>query len=170
MTLTKRAQTPDENHRRRRLSIPLVVVSAGAAVAIAALALPGWGPAAANPSAAGSTVDQAAGVNDASGDDPYRVGATAPSSPAVGGDAAATSSIGITDFAFTDSPTVAPRTVVTVVNNDGVAHTLTAVDGAFDSGVIGGGSQTALTAPGAPGSYQFFCSIHPSMTGSIAVA
>jgi plastocyanin len=59
--------------------------------------------------------------------------------------------------------------VVTWTNDDdGIPHTVTARDGAFDSGVLESGdsfSQTFAT----PGSYDYFCAIHPSMTGTVVV-
>ena len=59
--------------------------------------------------------------------------------------------------------------VVTWTNDDdGIPHTVTARDGAFDSGVLESGdsfSQTFAT----PGSYDYFCAIHPTMTGTVVV-
>ena len=37
------------------------------------------------------------------------------------------------------------------------------------TGVIGGGESGSLVAPTAPGSYAFFCALHPSMTGTLTV-
>ena len=58
---------------------------------------------------------------------------------------------------------------VEVSNADGTAHTLTARDGAFDTGAVDAGTTVAFTAPAAPGTYDYFCAIHPSMTGSLVV-
>ena len=54
-------------------------------------------------------------------------------------------------------------------NADAAAHTLTAKGGAFDTGTVDQGVVTSFTAPAAPGTYEFFCEIHPSMTGSLVV-
>ena len=54
-------------------------------------------------------------------------------------------------------------------NADAAAHTLTAKDGAFDTGSVDQGAITSFTAPAVPGTYEFFCEIHPSMTGSLVV-
>ena len=54
-------------------------------------------------------------------------------------------------------------------NADAAAHTLTAKDGAFDTGSVDQGTTVSFTAPAAPGTYEFFCEIHPSMTGSLVV-
>ncbi len=84
--------------------------------------------------------------------------------------APASAAIQISGFAFGQPITVAPGAAIEVANQDGAAHTLTSVDGAFDTGNLGGGQQTGLTAPTEPGSYAFFCVIHPSMQGSLTVA
>ena len=77
--------------------------------------------------------------------------------------------IDIAGFAFDGQTTVSPGQTLTVANADGAPHTLTAVDGSFDTGVIQGGGASTLTAPLTPGSYAFFCSLHPSMTGTLTV-
>ena len=77
--------------------------------------------------------------------------------------------IDIVGFSFGGQTSVAPGQTITVANADGAPHTLTSVDGAFDTGVIGGGVAGGLVAPTAPGSYAFFCSLHPSMTGTLTV-
>lgn len=82
---------------------------------------------------------------------------------------AAPAAITIADFSFGGSRTVAAGGVVQVSNADAAAHTLTASDGAFDTGSVDEGVVTSFTAPGTPGTYDFFCEIHPSMTGSLVV-
>ena len=77
--------------------------------------------------------------------------------------------IDIVGFAFDGQTTVSAGQTISVANADGAPHTLTAVDGSFDTGVIQGGGATTLAAPLAPGSYAFFCSLHPSMTGTLTV-
>ena len=77
--------------------------------------------------------------------------------------------IEIQDFSFGQSRTVAAGAVVQVSNADVAAHTLTAEGGAFDTGSVGTGTSVSFTAPAAPGTYEFFCEIHPSMTGSLVV-
>ena len=54
-------------------------------------------------------------------------------------------------------------------NRDAEPHTVTAVDGSFDSGPIGSGLAVSFAAPAAPGTYAFVCTIHPSMTGQLVV-
>ena len=72
------------------------------------------------------------------------------------------------DFAFTGATTVAVGEAVTVTNEDTVSHTWTAVDGEFDSGNLAGGESFEHTFDDA-GEFDFFCSIHPDMAGTITV-
>jgi plastocyanin len=94
--------------------------------------------------------------------------ATSPRSSApvagAGRDAAA---VTIQDFAFSP-PTlrVAAGTTVKVTNADGARHTLTAVDGTFDTGTLGGGAHATVTIE-RPGRHRYYCDIHNYMTGRI---
>lgn len=81
---------------------------------------------------------------------------------------AATADLTIVDFAFGEPLTVAAGTEVTATNEDSVPHTWTASDGTFDSGNIGQGESFSFTFDEA-GTYDFVCTIHPTMTGSITV-
>ncbi len=91
--------------------------------------------------------------------------------PAVsGGRSVTSSSIVIKNFSFSpDSISVEPGATVTVENEDGVAHTLTSDNGAFNTGTVNAGSTAHFTAPAKPGSYPYRCSIHQFMTGSLVV-
>jgi plastocyanin len=73
----------------------------------------------------------------------------------------------IKDFTFTVPASVSPGATVTVHNMDGLAHTVTADDGGFDSPAPAGNS--TFTAPTKPGTYRFHCSIHPEMHGTLVV-
>jgi plastocyanin len=70
-----------------------------------------------------------------------------------------------------DAVTVKTGMTVTWANNDdGLAHTVTAVDGSFDSGRLGSGSTFSHTFDTA-GTFAYQCTIHPkSMQGTIVVA
>ena len=83
--------------------------------------------------------------------------------------AGAGAAIQIADFSFGGPRTVAAGAVVQVTNADAAAHTLTATSGAFDTGVVDQGATVSFTAPAEPGTYEFICEIHPSMTGSLVV-
>jgi plastocyanin len=73
----------------------------------------------------------------------------------------------ISDFAFSVPPSVPAGAEVTVVNEDNSFHTVTAKDGAFDVQAPSG--TVTFTAPEEPGDYPFFCTVHPSMTGTLVV-
>jgi plastocyanin len=86
------------------------------------------------------------------------------------GAAQSTSSITISNFMFMPmSAAVAPGAKVTVTNKDSVTHTLTATNGQFDTGDIGGGQSKTFTAPSKPGTYHYICNIHQYMMGTIVV-
>ncbi len=59
-------------------------------------------------------------------------------------------------------------TTVTWTNFDGATHTATADDGTFDSGDIPAGEEFSFTFE-EPGTFSYFCEIHPDMTGTVTV-
>jgi plastocyanin len=77
--------------------------------------------------------------------------------------------VSIVDFAFQPaSIEVAAGSTVTWTNTGAAPHTVTADNGAFDSGQLKPGatfSQTFTT----PGTYTYHCEIHPQMTGTVVV-
>lgn len=74
----------------------------------------------------------------------------------------------ISGMAFQVPDEVPAGTVITVRNDDGVPHTVTADDGSFSVEVPAGGTAT-FTSPSA-GSYAFHCNFHPTMTAELQVA
>jgi plastocyanin len=62
--------------------------------------------------------------------------------------------------------TVAKGTTVVFDNDDTAPHTVTARSGGTDSGVIDPGRSFSLVASE---SFDYFCSIHPSMTAKLVV-
>lgn len=76
--------------------------------------------------------------------------------------------ITIEAFDFGAPISVAVGRSVAVTNLDGVAHTWTSTEGVFDSGSLSGDGLFTFTFD-QPGEYPFFCSFHPSMTGTITV-
>ncbi|HHC09150.1 MAG TPA: hypothetical protein ENK55_10610 [Actinobacteria bacterium] len=78
--------------------------------------------------------------------------------------------ISIEDFAFHPADLTVPVGTTIEWRNDegGVAHTATSDEGTWDSGTLQPGDTYALTLD-TPGTFTYFCSIHPSMTGSITV-
>ena len=81
--------------------------------------------------------------------------------------ATATSTIEINKFKF-GSIAVKPGAAVSIANRDDATHTVTADKGAFNA-KANGKSTTPLRAPVAPGTYTFFCAIHPEMRGTLTV-
>jgi len=57
---------------------------------------------------------------------------------------------------------------VTWTNNDNIAHTVTADNGVFDSGLLNQGQTWTYTFT-TPGTYAYHCSIHPWMKGTVVV-
>jgi plastocyanin len=77
--------------------------------------------------------------------------------------------IEIENFDFGRPRTVAAGADVQVSNADAEAHTMTARNGAFDTGSVDEGTSVTFKAPTVPGTYSFYCDIHPSMTGQLVV-
>lgn len=97
--------------------------------------------------------------------------ATTPATPSAGTASGGAARIVIKDFLFGPaSLTVAPGTVVTVLNEDQTPHTATATDSqAFDTGTIAGGKSVTFKAPAKAGSYSYICTIHQYMKGTLTV-
>ena len=80
-----------------------------------------------------------------------------------------TTTVNIHDHTFDPAQlNVAPGTTVTWTNEDTVAHTVTADNGLFDSGVLEPG-QSYSTWLGGVGTVAYHCEIHPDMKGSVVV-
>ena len=82
---------------------------------------------------------------------------------------ASTTVIDISGFDFTPGAVVTGGQTIEVANADGAPHTLTSTDGLFDTGIIDGNGTGSFVAPTAPGTYSFFCELHPSMRGEFTV-
>ena len=77
--------------------------------------------------------------------------------------------VDIADFAFEPAElTITAGETVTWTNLDGVAHTATATDGSWDTGLLDEGESGSITFT-TPGTYDYRCTPHPSMTGRIIV-
>jgi plastocyanin len=66
------------------------------------------------------------------------------------------------------SLTVAVGTTVTWTNRDDIPHTVVSTDKVFKSKVLDTDEKFSFTFDKA-GTYPYFCSIHPKMTGSVVV-
>jgi plastocyanin len=81
----------------------------------------------------------------------------------------APTNIAIDNFSFTPREiTVAPGTTITWVNHDDVPHTVVSPDKKFRSKALDTDDQFSFTFTDA-GTYSYFCSVHPMMTGKIIV-
>jgi plastocyanin len=59
---------------------------------------------------------------------------------------------------------------ITIENQDTVTHTFTVINTGVDVLIEGGQSKTEPNASMAPATYEFHCTIHPQMTGSMIVS
>jgi len=96
--------------------------------------------------------------------------ALAAAAPPSAGAEAAPLVIHIDNFAFGPSGAAIPTgTTVTWVNDDDAPHTVVAVDGkSFRSRALDSGERFSFTFT-SPGTWSYFCSVHPQMTGKVVV-
>jgi plastocyanin len=78
--------------------------------------------------------------------------------------------IEIKEFAFNPQTlTVKSGEKITWINHDEEPHTVVSVGKKFQkSSALDTDQEFTITA-GAPGTYEYFCSVHPKMTGTIVV-
>jgi plastocyanin len=78
--------------------------------------------------------------------------------------------IEIKDFAFNPQTiTVKSGEKVTWINRDEEPHTIVSVGKQFKKSTALDTDQEFTITVGAPGTYEYFCSVHPKMTGTIIV-
>jgi plastocyanin len=78
--------------------------------------------------------------------------------------------IEIKDFAFNPQTlTVKSGEQITWINRDEEPHTVVSVEKQFKKSIALDTDQTFTITAGAPGTYTYFCSVHPKMTGTIVV-
>jgi len=76
----------------------------------------------------------------------------------------------VDNFSFAPAmAAVVAGSTVTWTNRDDVPHNIVSTDQKFKSPVLDTGEQFSHTFD-APGTYKYFCSIHPKMTGQVVVA
>jgi plastocyanin len=87
-----------------------------------------------------------------------------------GGGTTTTNTISMYNMTFTPATkTVAKGTVVKWTNDDNYAHTVNSNDGStFSSGTVNGGGSFSYTA-NTPGTFDYHCTIHAGMTGTLIV-
>lgn len=95
---------------------------------------------------------------------------TSSPSPDDDGDAGDGAEVAIRAFAFAPAEVSVPvgATVVWVNQEEAMPHTATSDDGLWDSGTLDPGERFSFTFE-EPGTYTYFCRIHPSMKGTIVV-
>ena len=78
--------------------------------------------------------------------------------------------IEIKDFAF-NPPTLTVKSgeKVTWINRDEEPHTIVSVEKQFKKSTALDTDQEFTITAGAPGTYNYFCSVHPKMTGTIEI-
>jgi plastocyanin len=125
------------------------------------IAAPAFGPDAGVGQGVLVSVDPAAGPISYAGFEPAAIDCSAPSGE---------TAVAISGFAFDPASLDVPvGATVTWTNDDGTQHTVTARDGSFDSGGLTQG-QTFSQTFDTPGTFEYFCSFHPTMTATITVA
>lgn len=121
-------------------------------VAVLAISLLVAGCSASRPTASTSTSMPTASVS-----------VTAPAAPVSG------NQVNIDGFAFVPATlTVSAGATVTWTNRDEEPHTVAASDGSFHSPGMGTGATFSHTFPAA-GTFDYVCSIHPMMHGTVVV-
>ena len=89
--------------------------------------------------------------------------------PAPSGEAVRSEKVAISDFQYDpETVTIQAGGKVTWQNEDSAEHTATLDDGSFTTGALAEGklkSQSFKT----PGTYTYFCEIHPQMKGTVEV-
>lgn len=82
---------------------------------------------------------------------------------------ASSAEVKIDNFSFGPATlTVAVGTTVTWTNRDDIPHTVVSDDKVFKSKVLDTDEKFAFTFT-KPGTYPYFCSVHPKMTGKVVV-
>jgi len=80
-----------------------------------------------------------------------------------------TTEVKIDNFSFGPATLTVPvGTTVTWTNRDDIPHTVVSTDGVFKSKVLDTDEKFSFTFSKA-GTYPYFCSIHPKMTGKVVV-
>ena len=80
-----------------------------------------------------------------------------------------TAEVKVDNFSFGPATLTVPvGTTVTWTNRDDIPHTIVSTDKVFKSKVLDTDEKFSFTFAKA-GTYPYFCSIHPKMTGSVVV-
>jgi plastocyanin len=155
----------------RRAGLPLprrTCLAIAGAVSVAALVACGSSSSTQEPPASATSAASAPAGGDTSPMVPASSAGTSSTAQA-SQPAAQPAVITIDKFAYTVPASVSPGAMITVVNEDEEAHTVTAdSQNAFDDKATAGAS-TRFQAPSQPGSYPFHCTYHSNMHGVLVV-
>ncbi len=112
----------------------------------------------------GSGSDSTSGAESTSSEEDSTESESAPS-----GRAAKSEKVQIAEFTYEPDPVVVQvGGKVIWQNEDAAPHTATADDGSFDTGTIENGKLGSATFK-EPGTFTYFCEIHPTMHGTVEV-
>jgi amicyanin len=152
-TLAHPEPTPKPGRARWRI---------GALAAASAVALAACGASAAGTPSNPTATTPAAPASSAPPPNPGTPTSAAPA-PAAAAD------VSILNFKFTPAAlTIKAGTTVTWTNKDAIGHTVNFMTGGINSNVLNHNDQFAYTFT-TPGTYDYICSIHPFMHGSVTV-
>jgi plastocyanin len=96
-------------------------------------------------------------------------GESTESEPAPSGEAQKSEKVQIVEFTYEPDPVVVQAGGKVIWQNEDTApHTATADDGSFDTGIIEKG-KLGSAAFKEPGTFTYFCEVHPTMHGTVEV-
>jgi plastocyanin len=99
----------------------------------------------------------------------FAAGALGPRSASAAGVPPSRNVVAIDNFSFTPTDlTILKGTQITWINEDDVPHTIVSVDHKFKSQALDTGEKFSFMFQ-TPGTYEYFCSVHPKMIGKIIV-
>jgi plastocyanin len=94
-------------------------------------------------------------------------GRLGPRTVAAGQNPSSTNVVAIDNFTFTPTELTIPAgTQVTWINKDDVPHTVVSVDHKLKSRALDTGEKFSFVFQ-TPGTYEYFCSVHPKMIGKV---
>jgi len=114
------------------------------------------------------SVEAAASPSASSIASPTATATAVPEASPAASPAAEACTIDIQKLTFPAQTEIAVGTTVTWTNSDPIAHTVTAADETFDSGILSVGQSFSHTFD-EEGTFDYSCMIHPFMQGSIMV-
>jgi plastocyanin len=148
---------------RKLLTFPVLY----AVLALTVLGVAGCGGG--GDSSSSTTSESSGATNESATTESGNESASGANAPAPSGNAVRSEKVEIEDFAYNPDPvTIEEGGKVIWLNKDSAPHTATAEDGSFDTGTIDEGKLKSETFK-EPGTYEYVCSIHPQMHGTVEV-